>query len=482
MPTQDLGMPEMSHRKKVLLFNPLAAFYDMPLALIAIGSALDASRYEPIIVDARIDPDYLQKLKLHAPDAVCFATTVITGYPIRSALDVSRAMKLAFPELPIIWGGWHPSLFPEQPLLDETCIDITVQGQGEETFRELVECLATGGELGSVAGICFRNEDKIQHTLARPLKAMESFGRLNYDLVNVEAYFEKKGRRQFDYISSTGCFFRCAFCSDPFVFGRKFTAIPGETMVEDLAYYQEKYKFTDLNFQDETFFTYAKRIEAFAAGLIEKGISFSWAATMRADQGERLGDEIWELCKRSGLRRLLIGVESGSQEMMDWLKKDIKMEQVWWCAEKCKSLGIGVHFPFIVGFPDESEASLESTVEMVKALNRMSPDFVTPIFYFKPYPGSSITDDLVKKGYRLPASTEEWASFDFHHATGPWVSAEKEKRIETLKFYLKLGYRRRHWAFRPLQSLAKWRVEGERFAFPIEKKVIGALKARNDLK
>lgn len=126
-------------------------------------------------------------------------------------------------------------------------------------------------------------------------------------------------------------------------------------MVNDIQYYYQKYQFTDLNFQDETFFTYPKRIAAFAKLLIENNIKISWAATMRADQGYRMTDEEWKLCKDSGLRRVLIGVESGSQEMMDWLKKDIKLEQVFKCARKCKELDIDVILSFIVGFSDKSE-------------------------------------------------------------------------------------------------------------------------------
>ena len=113
------------------------------------------------------------------------------------------------------------SLFPSQPIDDNNFIDITVQGQGEETFKELVEKLANGNSLADVKGISYHKDDKVIQNPPRPISAMDSFGRVNDDLVNVEKYFEKKGKRQFDYISSTGCYFRCAFCADPFVFERK---------------------------------------------------------------------------------------------------------------------------------------------------------------------------------------------------------------------------------------------------------------------
>jgi len=348
----------MSSRKKIILYNPKTVFFDMPLALLAVGSVIDSKKYEVIIIDARIEENVIGMIKQHIKDAICFGLTIITGAPIKDALNISKKVKELSPDVPVIWGGWHTSLFPTQPIKDNSFIDITVQGQGEETFKELVEHLAEGNPLNNLKGIAYRNNGNVIQNPPRPLVAMERFGRVNYDLINVEKYFEKKGNRQFDYISSTGCYFRCAFCADPFVFERKYSAIPASKMGEDLEHYYRKYKFTDVNFQDETFFTYPERIEEFANKLISRKIKISWAATMRADQGERMSDEIWKLCKQSGLRRLLIGVESGSQEMMDWMKKDIKLSQVFSCAEKCKALDISVIFPFIIGFPSETEKSV----------------------------------------------------------------------------------------------------------------------------
>ena len=115
-------------------------------------------------------------------------------------------------------------------------------------------------------------------------------------------------------------------------------------------------------------------------------MKITWAATMRADQGIRLPDHAWVRCKQSGLRRLLVGVESGSNEVLKRIRKDIKIEQVYEVAEKMLKFGIAGHFPFIVGFPDETDAHIRATLDCAKRLRSMSPDFLTPIYYFKPYP------------------------------------------------------------------------------------------------
>lgn len=462
----------MNKRKKVILYNPKAVFFDMPLALLAIGSVLDPEKYEVIVIDGRLNNNVSQALSEHVNDAICFGVSVITGAPISDALEISEKVKKVNPNLPVIWGGWHTSLFPLQPLHDKSFIDITVQGQGENTFKELVEHIAMGESLEEVKGISYRKDGKPLRNPPRPMSDMNDFGPINYDLIDVEAYFKKKNNRQFDYISSIGCFFRCSFCADPFVFQRKFSAISPEKMGEELAHYHKKYQFTDLNFQDETFFTYEKRIKGFAEELINRKIDISWAATMRADQGDRLSSETWNLCKQSGLRRLLIGVESGSQEMMDWMKKDVKLTQVFYCADKCKELGISVIFPFIVGFPGESDESVSETVKVVKKLRSQSKKFDSPIFYFKPYPGSTITKEVVEKGYVLPQTTDEWSNFDYIGSSGPWVSKEKEQFFENFKFYLKLAHsEKRNIAVYPFKELSRWRLKKDRFQFPIEKKV-----------
>jgi len=125
-------------RPKVVLYNPRAVFFTMPLALLAIGSELDPDVYEVVIVDARLDPDAENTLLSHLDEALCLGVTVLTGAPISDALRISRAAKRARPDLTVVWGGWHPSMFSRECLL-ETSVDVTVRGQGEESFAEIVE-------------------------------------------------------------------------------------------------------------------------------------------------------------------------------------------------------------------------------------------------------------------------------------------------------------------------------------------------------
>src|SRR3984893_12258456 len=320
----------------------------------------------------------------------------------------------------------------------EDSVVIPVRGQGEETFAEIVQRLAAGRSLQGCAGCTVRLADGTVHANPpRALAPVDKFRAHDYGLIPVERYFQLKGKRQLDYISSQGCNFRCAFCSDPFVYGRKWVGLEPVRMAMRLKELWDRYHFDDVNFQDETFFTKAGRVEAMADRIVESGMKITWAATMRADQGIRLPDHVWVRCKQSGLRRLLVGVESGSNEMLKRIRKDIRIEQVFQTAEKMRRLDIGGHFPFIVGFPEETDADVQAPLDCARTLRSMSPHFLTPIYYFKPYPGSALVIEAVKRGFRLPETLEDWAKFDYVAGEpGPWVSAHKFELIEPLKFFL----------------------------------------------
>lgn len=456
-------------KHKIILYNPLPVSHTMPLGLMSIASNLDRDRFEIVIVDARVEKNAHRMVLDNLDGALCFGASILTGPGIRDALEITRKVKAAAPEVTTIWGGWHCSLFPLDPLGEEPAIDITVQGQGEISFRELTEALIRSSGIESIKGIAFRNEKgDIIKNQPRIMTRIDELPPVDYSLIDVEHYFKLKGRRQLDYISSVGCLYRCAFCADPFVFNRKFSAIRAERMVDEIETLYREYQFKDLNFQDETFFTYRDRVIAFAHELINRRINIRWAATMRANQGDRLSDEDFALLAKSGMRKLLVGVESGTQEMMNWLKKDIKIEQVLTTAQKCLKYNIATQFPVIVGFPGETREAFDASLDFAIRLGQMSDHFDIAIFYFKPYPGSDITNKAVEDGYRLPSCLDEWADFDYMHSVSPWMSNDRFRRAENVKHYLRMSQTRRRVLF-PFKWLAKQRLKSGWYGFPVEK-------------
>lgn len=463
-------------RHKVVLYNPKAVFWTFPLALMAIASALDRQRYEVVIVDGRLDSP--ETLLHHLQDALCLGITVLTGAPIHDALAITQAAQERFPQLPIVWGGWHPSLFPEM-CVKEAKLTAAVMAQGEETFSEIVDCLAQNISLATVAGCAYA--DDVGQVIINPprlLRDINELPRHNYGLIPVEQYFQHKGQRQLDYISSQGCHFRCSFCADPAVYKRGWFGLAPERMVTEIQELWTRYQFTDLAFQDETFFTHKQRVIEIAEGFLATKLPITWFGTMRADQGRRLDDETLALCKRSGLRRVMIGLEAGSQAMIDAINKDIKLEDMWLTAEKLIRHNIGAVINVIVGFPDEPPESVRQTIAAAQKLRAMSPDFELALFYFKPYPGNPIAYKLQQQGYQFPNTLQEWANFDYVGSSNPWLTPEQKEEIEHFKFYQRFAYdshRQQPWRW-TLQQLSRWRVTPRNYRLPWEQYFVERIK------
>jgi radical SAM superfamily enzyme YgiQ (UPF0313 family) len=317
--------------------------------------------------------------------------------------------------------------------------------------------LATGGHVSG--------------TRAKPLHDLNAFPAHDYGLIAVEKYFALKGARQIDYISSQGCRFRCAFCADPAVFDRGWTGLSPERVADEVEHLHRRYGMDDLAFQDETFFTHAPRTDAIADGFLRRGLRISWTATLRADQACRLGKDLFAKTVRAGLRRVMVGVESGSQAMLDRLQKDMKLEQVRRTAELCTAHGVGAIFNFIVGFPGESDESMRATLTLAKELRRTNPAFETPIFYYRPYPGNPIADEARSRGYQFPVGLEAWADFDYVGGRGPWISDEQWRRVERFKFYARHAWKPGAWRW-PLRTASRWRCDHDWYGVPVEKLIV----------
>jgi radical SAM superfamily enzyme YgiQ (UPF0313 family) len=470
-------------RPIVVLYNPRAVFWTMPLGLVAVGSALDRTRYDVRIIDGRLHTDpaaaVREALATTGGDPVCLGMGVLTGAPIRDAVAVTRVVHAALPDLPIVWGGWHPSLFPSQTLRDEPALRAVVVGQGEDTFAELVDRLAAGRDLHLLPGILFRDRDSSIVTNApRATRDLNALPAHDYGLIDVEAYFAAKGRRQLDYVSSVGCRFRCAFCADPAVFERSWYGLTAERIAAELVAVHRRHPFDEVAFQDETFFTRPERVEAIARALLATRLGVSWTGTMRADQGARLPERTLASCRAAGLRRVMIGVEAGTDEQLRRIRKDITVAQVHETAARLVRHGVGAIWNFIVGFPDEPEASFRATLDLARQLRAQSREFEAAIFFYKPYPGNELAELVASQGWPIPTDLDGWADFDYVGASGPWVPPERVRRAEGFRFYQRFAYgRHTHPLARPLGAIARWRVEHHAYRLPWEKALIDRVRS-----
>jgi radical SAM superfamily enzyme YgiQ (UPF0313 family) len=463
--------------RPIVLYNPAGEGHILPLALVHLGSLFPGRRVE--IVDGRLELAPAARVVELTGKAVCLGISVLTGAPIRDALAVTRAAKAARPDLPVVWGGWHPSLLPEQCLASGD-VDACVVGQGERTFADLVAALDAGASFERVPGLAWRGNGEVVRNPPRPFEDVNSFPRADFGLLDMERYFRFRGVRRLDYCSSQGCPFQCAFCADPQVYRQRWSGLSPARVVAELAEHAERYRLAEVFFNDDNFFTDLRRTEGICHGLLEAGVRVRWFGTGRADLLRRLSDDQLRLLQQSGCRKINVGAESGSPELLRAIKKGTLVEEVLETAEKLHRHRIGARFSFIAGFPGEPRASLAETYRVVKAIREIDGEFETPIYFYAPYPGTELAERMPAQGYAAPARLEDWEGIDLDHSIGPWISGSVRTWVPRWNFYLRHGYQRPGggWARGLLHRAARARVRLGFYRLDVERRAVDAWKRR----
>jgi len=181
----------------------------MPEGLLAVATPLDVAGYKVRIIDQRLDAEWEQSLISELKTGpVCVGVTAMTGPQIDGALKASKLVKRNS-NVPVVWGGIHPTLLPRQTLENEN-IDIVVQEEGEETFLELVNALAAHRPLDGIKGIWWKNGGNIIENPPRPYIDLASQPLPSFHLVDLKRY--TAGLNYLPLETSRGCVFNCAFC------------------------------------------------------------------------------------------------------------------------------------------------------------------------------------------------------------------------------------------------------------------------------
>ena len=462
-------------KQRVLLFNPQSDFYAMPLGLLAVGSALPPDRYDVTIIDARLAADAESQMLKEANGAACVGMTVFSGPSIGRALRLSRELKQRNAELPIVWGGWHPSILPEQ-CIASGAVNAVVIAQGEATFIELLDAIDEPGRWANIPGLCVRVDGKPKRTTPRPLVRMEQFSAARYELLNVENYFQRKGRRQIDYSSSRGCPYKCTFCADPLVYESKWTGLPADRIVRELEDLHRRYQMDEVFFLDDDLFASLKRIQSLANEFIRAKIPFTWKGTARADELCRLPETFFDVLRQSGCARINVGAESGSQHVLDHIKKEYKVDEILTAARRTARAGIGMSYSFIAGLPGEEPEDFEETIEILKKIHHETSTVEAHLFVYSPYPGTELVRELQQKGMRLPERLEDWDDFNIDNALKSPNRPTLERRVRDLNFYLRHGYSESGPSIprSMLQSVSRFRVSRDWYGFPVERYIAEA--------
>ncbi|MCQ5376340.1 MAG: B12-binding domain-containing radical SAM protein [Methanomassiliicoccales archaeon] len=331
----------------------------------------------------------VSELKRISPEAVIFRFTPTTFDWDMKTAEIAKSIDGEIKTIGICWTlrTMHEIVMANAPHLD-----IYVRHEYETTIPNVIDTISSATELNSVKGIAYRDKKGIGVTHdANSLFNYDSLPLPAYDLLpNLNPYFvtAPAGKPFTIMYTSKGCPFRCSFCT---VAGTAWKPRSAEKILEELRFLKEKYKIRTVSFFDETFTLDRKRVEKICKNLIEENLDIQWYCNTRAHLVDR---DLLFLMRRAGCTGISYGIESGSQKILDYCDKSLKVEQGKNAINWAKEAGIKTFCSFILGLPGEDWSTINETFKFVNETLPTSAQFNVAV----PYPGTRLFEQ-VKKEY-----------------------------------------------------------------------------------
>src|SRR6516164_2696559 len=373
-------------RDKVVLFYPPYAGPPLgaPLCLLSLASPLLNAGLRLSLIDAAVQPDFEAAVAREIDQALCLGISFFTGPMIGSAVRVARMAKRIRPELPVVFGGWHASLLPDQTLRAD-CVDMVVRGQGELTLLDIAQRLLVGKRLEDVPGVSFKTGGETVHNPERPVENINNLPSPAFDVVDFDAYERACGYREVGYATSIGCPYACNYCTDQVFYKRRFNAYRAERVVTEVTDLVQRYRLTEVAFLDSNFPVDIRRAVAIARGFVDSGVKFRWTVQASTDLLCRMSDDEVRLLAESGLTHMGFGTESASQDVLALMnKKHQRIQDMFETARKTEQAGMRVTFNVILAYPGETEQDRLQTFRIMSDIARQhanvsfSPNIFTP--------------------------------------------------------------------------------------------------------
>lgn len=406
---------------KVLLIDPpfyrLIGFYNryFPLGLVSVGTVLKEAGHEVIVYDADCNdkpsamdykrlPQYYREyldsfndaanpiwleveetIRRVRPDVV--GISIWTTYAA-SAFRVAQICKAIHPGCPVLVGGPHARVKADEILRISPAVDYVIAGEGEITTAELVNELARGNTaLTGLKGVSVRHNGTIRHgppqDNAGHLDALPLPDRSL--LMNEEKYSsEDMGL----IMTSRGCPFSCAFCVTETKRAR-YRSI--DHVLAEIKHVKAMYGTTQFSFKDDSFTVNKKRVAQFCDALEAENLKITWECHTRVDL---VTEEMLFRMKKAGCNIIKVGIESGSETVLDRMNKGITLDQVRKAATMLTKSGIYWTGYFLVGTPGETQKDVYKTLDF---MYEIKPDFAS-IGVYEPFPGTAMFEEGIKRG------------------------------------------------------------------------------------
>jgi radical SAM superfamily enzyme YgiQ (UPF0313 family) len=467
-------------RKVVLLSPPYEGkVFGPPLGVLSLAAAIREQGFLPVIIDGATTSNFLDAVIHEVVDAFVFGVSVLTGPMIHDAIAASRAVRRARPDLPIIFGGWHPTLTTAQTLREDF-VDVVVRHQGERTLMEILQRQLKGSSLDLVPGCWFKRNGEIVANADRPATPLSALPSPAYDLVDFEAYAHVTGGRKLPYATSIGCPYACNYCTDMVFYNRRFNPLEVSGVVDEVVELVRTLQLDEIALVDSNFLVDTHRVLAIARGFAESKVKFKWTFQASTDLLCRISDEDVRLLAASGVSHIGFGTESASPVVLRKMNKaHQKIGDMFEAARKCRNAGIRVTYNLIFGYPGEEEQHRRETLRVMGEIAERFDNVTFSPNLFTPYPGVPIWPELIEAGLREPQSLEEWASVGLGQTELPWLDDKDGMALQRgMSYFLlanQLGKTARksrsaagRTGMRLLQRPLHWRLKHHFFNFPIE--------------
>ncbi len=377
-----------------------------PLGLAYIAAALEKEGIDVQVLDllvAQYAPQALKrKLKEYQPHFVA-ATCSTLNYHIASR--ILRVCKNCDPGVITLIGGPHVSFTAAEVIAKAPWIDIVVRGEGEHTLVDLLNAQAAGRDLARVPGIAYRRNGDVAVTPPRPLiRDLDGLPLPARHLLPLSKYRALKA--PCTVITSRGCPFGCIFCSAPKMFGRGVRFRDPEAVVDEIEMVNREFGFRQVNIVDDTFTVKDQHVRRICEGLMDRGLNIQWSVYSRVDT---VSPRLLRLMKRSGCSWVCFGLESGSQKVLDNIKKRITVAQSRQAVRMAKEAGMEVMVSFLLGLPGENGRTAQQSVSLAEELRK---EF--GVYYgfhiLAPMPGTEVRERADEYGIRI--LSHDWAKYD----------------------------------------------------------------------
>lgn len=391
------------------------ATIDLPLSVLSIASTI-VDDYDVKIIDQRIDENWEKTLTNEVKEEpLCVGISSMTGTQIEHALKASKIVKKNS-NAKVVWGGIHPTLLPEQTCLNNN-IDIVVMGEGEIVFKNIVDNLRRNNSLHNIMGITFKENRKIKTNLPEKIIDLNNLPDIPYELVNANNYIRgcksdirPNIKRSLSFASSKGCPHKCTFCHNPKL-DNCWRSMNAENTAKKTIELCERFNLEAINFLDDNFLVDTKRAEKIARLINGK---FEWTIQARIDD---LNKVTLSKMVNGGLSIVQTGIESGSDRMLQTLKKGFTVQQIIEGNKNIAKFDIWPAYYFMMGFPTETKQELMMSVDLaLRLLEDNKNAQITAFYFFTPSsPGSALFEKAIKKGFRPPDNLGAWAKFSRQH-------------------------------------------------------------------